>query len=134
MLSPALQRRYNCAELHRISQQLPLLSPALRLQSSTSGADQTRYSSLPSVLSCGASSTLAQPSYGFGRSHRHEVFLLTPTCKADVLRAEVAARQCSQKALFFFFKAFFPPTLLHYSLILILCHCKSQQVCAAHIN
>lgn len=29
---------------------------------------------------------------------------------------------------------FFPPALLHHSLILILCHRKLQQVCAAHIN
>lgn len=100
---PAMLRVYNCAELHRVPEQL---SPALRAQSGISGADETRLSLLPSIPSCGASSSLTQPSRGFGGSQSSEGFPLTPTRKVFFLSAEAAAKQDTEKT--HFFRACFP--------------------------
>lgn len=108
------------------------LSPALRAQKSSYGADETRYSFLPSVSSCVASSSLTQPSHGFREvttvrdSHTSllatQFFSVQKLLQGKILKSPI------------FLEPSFPHTLLHCSLILTLCYYKNLQVCAAQIH
>lgn len=103
---PAKQQVYNCAELHRGSEQPPCTLPSTESTKEQlwSWWDKVQFFAICPQLCCIFQSNTTIP--WIQRSHNSEGFPLIPACNTVFLRAEALARQDIEKSNFF--RASFP--------------------------